>query len=64
MKDLYIRPYSQVNVNNPEYVKITLAGLTKENITTANVIEVSGVKYRVKYIIPSDRYVEVLMEAL
>lgn len=54
--------YTQNNVDDPKYVDVDMLGLTKEtNITDANQIEIDNVKYNIKYIIPSGRLTQILM---
>lgn len=60
--EMFIKTYSQTNVNDPRYTNVTMIGLTKDKaITVNNQIKYNNLVYDVLYVIPSARYYQVLM---
>jgi len=60
--DMVCKIYSQSDINNPNFVNITMVGLTKDKaITTENEITISNKVYTVKYVVPSGKYNQILM---
>lgn len=61
--EMVCKIYSQSNVQDPRYINIEMIGITKDkSITTSNSVVIDGEKFCVKYIIPSGKYNQVLME--
>ena len=60
--DMFCKIFSQVNVNNPNYVDIDMIGLTDDkDITDKDVILIGDEKYNIKYVIPSSRKYQIMM---
>lgn len=60
--EMYVKVYSQTNVENPKYVDIELIGLTEDNdLSTDNQLVVGGHTYNIKFITPSRRLNQVFM---
>lgn len=60
--EMVIKIYNQVNNDNPKYVDIVLIGITEDKtITDADQIVINQKPYNVKYVIPSGRYLQVLL---
>jgi len=61
--EMFIKVNTQNNVADPRYVDCDLIGLTKDyTITTSNVIKYDGIKYNVKYLINTPRYLVVYLK--
>ena len=56
--------YSQQNVQDPRYVDVEMVGLTKDAIAPGEVVSLASGDYRVKYVIPTGRWQEVLLTKL
>lgn len=55
--------YSQTNVDDIRFNDVTMIGLTKDNlITDENEVVIDGVPHAVLYVIPSNRYNQILMK--
>jgi len=60
--DMFCKIYSQSDINNPNFIDITMLGLTKDkSITTENEIIINGKTYTVKFVIQSGKYNQILM---
>ena len=59
--EMFVKEYSQQNVDNPKYVDVELLGLTKAEVGLKNMIEIDSVKYDVLHVTPSKRYNEVFL---
>lgn len=60
--DMVVKIYNQSNVQDPRYIDCTLVGITKDrNITDANTVMYQGKEYNIKYIIPSPKFLTLLM---
>ena len=63
--EMVCKIYSQTNVEDPRYVDVDVIGLTKDKqITTDNVLIVGDEKFNVKYVIPSSRLYQILMQRI
>lgn len=63
--ELSVKLYSQQNVDDPRYVDVDLVGLTKDtSIVPGEVISLAQGDYRVKYVIPTGRWQEILLSKL
>ena len=61
--EMVCKVYSQMDVDNPKYNSIELLGITKDkDISTENEIKINNQIYVVKYVIPSGKYYQILME--
>lgn len=61
--EMFYRLYNQSNTDNPLYIDVDMIGLTKcSTITNKNEIEIDGSNYSVKYVIPSGRFYQILMQ--
>lgn len=59
------KPYSQQNVQDPRYVDVEMVGLTKDtSIAPGEVVSLAQGDFRVKYVIPTGRWQEVLLTKL
>ena len=56
--------YSQQNVQDPRYVDVEMVGLTKDAIAPGEVVSLAQGDFRVKYVIPTGRWQEVLLTKL
>ena len=57
-----VKVYSQQNVDDPRYVDVELVGLTKDtSIVPGEVISLAQGDYRVKYVIPTGRWTELML---
>lgn len=63
--DMAVKIYSQQNVQDPRYVDIELIGLTKDtDIAPGEVISLAQGDYRVRYVVPTSRWQEILLAKL
>ena len=63
--DIAFKIYSQMNVTDPRYVDVEAVGLTKDkSIVPGEVISFAQGDYRVKYVIPTGRWQELLLVKL
>ena len=63
--DIAFKIYSQQNVTDPRYVDVEAVGLTKDkNIVPGNVITFAQGDFRVKYVIPTGRWTELMLVRL
>lgn len=63
--ELSVKLYSQQNVDDPRYVDVDLVGLTKDtSIVPGEVISLAQGDYRVKYVIPTGRWTELMLVKL
>lgn len=61
--EMVVKIFAQTEVDNPKYVNIEKIGITKEkNISTENEIKIDNQLYVVRFIIPSGKYYQILME--
>ena len=57
-----VKVYSQQNVQDPRYVDVEMVGLTQDkSIVPGEVISLAQGDYRVKYVIPTGRWQEILL---
>lgn len=60
--EIAVRRYSQQNVSDPRYVDIEMIGLTKDtSIVPGEVISLALGDFRVRYVVPSDFWQEILL---
>ena len=60
-----VKVYSQQNVQDPRYVDVEMVGLTHDkSIVPGEVISLAQSDYRVKYVIPTGRWQEILLAKL
>lgn len=60
--DIMFKVYAQQNVQDPRYVDVEAVGLTKDkSITPGEVISFAQGDFRVKYVIPTSRWQELLL---
>lgn len=60
-----VKVYSQQNVQDPRYVDVEMVGLTQDkSIVPGEVISLAQGDYRVKYVIPTGRWQEILLAKL
>lgn len=60
--EMVVKIYTQTNVEDPKYVDIDVIGITKDkNISDDNQIKIGDDYYNIKFIIPSGRYNQILM---
>lgn len=59
--EMYVKVYSQANVQDPRYVDCEVIGLTKADVTTKNSILIDSIKYEVLYVVPTRRMNEVFL---
>lgn len=63
--DIAFKIYSQQNVTDPRYVDVEAVGLTKDkSIVPGEVISFAQGDYRVKYVIPTGRWQELMLVKL
>ena len=63
--DIAFKIYSQMNVTDPRYVDVEVVGLTKDkSIVPGEVITFAQGDYRVKYVIPTGRWQELMLVKL
>lgn len=62
--DMVIKPYTNVNVEDPRFEEVEIIGLTKSEVSTQNRIRLaSGSVYDVLHVQPGERYTQVFMRA-
>lgn len=62
---LAVKVYSQQNVADPRYVDVELIGLTKDtSVAPGEVISLASGNYRVKYVLPTGRWNELMLVRL
>ena len=60
-----VKVYSQQNVQDPRYVDVEMVGLTQDkSIAPGEVVSLAQGDYRVKYVIPTGRWQEILLSKL
>lgn len=60
-----VKVYSQQNVQDPRYVDVEMVGLTQDkSIVPGEVVSLAQGDYRVKYVIPTGRWQEILLSKL
>lgn len=63
--DVAFKLYSQQNVQDPRYVDVEAVGLTKDtSIVPGEVITFAQGDFRVKYVIPTSRWTELMLVKL
>ena len=63
--DIAFKIYAQQNVQDPRYVDVEAVGLTKDtSIVPGEVISFAQGDYRVKYVIPSGRWTQLMLVKL
>lgn len=63
--DIAFKIYAQQNVQDPRYVDVEAVGLTKDkSIVPGEVISFAQGDYRVKYVIPTGRWQELMLVKL
>ena len=63
--DLTVKIYSQQNVQDPRYVDVELVGLTHDrSVVPGEVVSLAQGDYRVKYVIPSSRWIQLMLVKL
>ena len=63
--DMALKVFSQVNVQDPRYVDVDMIGLTKDtSIVPGEVISLASGDYRVRYVVPTGRWQEILLAKL
>lgn len=63
--DIAFKIYSQTNVTDPRYVDVEAVGLTKDkSIVPGEVISFAQGDYRVKYVIPTGRWYQLMLVKL
>ena len=63
--DIAFKVYAQQNVTDPRYVDVEAVGLTKDtSIVPGEVISFAQGDYRVKYVIPTGRWQELMLVKL
>lgn len=63
--DIMFKVYGQQNVQDPRYVDVEAVGLTKDkSIVPGEVISFAQGDFRVKYVIPTSRWQELLLVKL
>ena len=63
--DVAFKIYAQANVPDPRYVDVEAVGLTKDtSIVPGEVISFAQGDYRVKYVIPTGRWQELMLVKL
>ena len=60
--EMMVKQFSQAHVDDPRFVDVQYIGLTKDPITTENVVSIDGTDYMVLYVIPSGRYTQVMLK--
>lgn len=62
---LAVKVYSQQNVSDPRYVDVELIGLTQDkSVVPGEIIALAQGDYRVKYVIPTGRWQELMLVKL
>lgn len=62
--EMYVKIFSQTNVNDPRYNNVEMIGLTKSEVYDGEQIEIDGKVYDILRITPSKRFCEVLLRAV
>lgn len=63
--DIAFKIYAQQNVQDPRYVDVEAVGLTKDtSIVPGEVISFAQGDFRVKYVIPSGRWIQLMLVKL
>lgn len=63
--DIAFKVYAQTNVQDPRYVDVEAIGLTKDtSIVPGEVITFAQGDFRVKYVIPTGRWTELMLVRL
>ena len=63
--DIVFKIYAQNNVQDPRYIDVEAVGLTKDkSIVPGEVISFAQGDYRVKYVIPSGRWYQLMLVKL
>lgn len=63
--DIAFKIYAQTNVQDPRYVDVEAVGLTKDkSIVPGEVISFAQGDYRVKYVIPTGRWQQLMLVKL
>lgn len=63
--DIMVKISMQQNVQDPRYLDIEMVGLTKDtSIVPGEVISLAQGDYRVKYVVPTSRWQELLLAKL
>ena len=63
--DVTVKIYSQQNVQDPRYVDVELIGLTQDkDVTPGEVLTLASGDYRVKYVVPTGRWTELMLAKL
>lgn len=63
--DVAFKVYAQQNVQDPRYVDVEAVGLTKDkSIVPGEVVSLAQGDYRVKYVIPTGRWQELMLVKL
>lgn len=63
--DIAFKIYSQTNVTDPRYVDVEAVGLTKDtSIVPGEVISFAQGDFRVKYVIPTGRWTQLMLVKL
>lgn len=61
--EMYIKVFTQINVNDPRYIDADYIGLTEDKmITENNTISFGGKTYNVVQLVPTRRYTKVLLK--
>lgn len=59
--DMCLKPYQLSNTGDIRFTNVEYVGLTEDHdITDANTLEIDGVMYEILYVIPANRYYQVL----
>lgn len=62
---LAVKVYSQQNVSDPRYVDVELIGLTQDkSVVPGEIIALAQGDYRVKYVVPTGRWQELMLVKL
>lgn len=63
--DIAFKLYSQQNVQDPRYIDVEAIGLTKDtSIVPGEVVTLAQGDFRVKYVIPSARWIQLMLVRL
>lgn len=63
--EVAVKIYSQQNVQDPRYIDVEMVGLTRDtDIAPGEVISLAQGDYRVKYVVPTGRWQELLLTKL
>ena len=63
--DVAVKIFSQMNVQDPRYVDVELIGLTKDkDIVPGEVLSLAQGNYRIKYVVPTGRWTELMLVKL